>query len=52
VTAVTAPDQLLLIGGRRVPGRRSGTGRLGGRHAAEAVTEIQSISTSLSRDWR
>jgi acyl-CoA reductase-like NAD-dependent aldehyde dehydrogenase len=34
------------------PGRRSGTGRLGGRHAAEAVTEIQSISISLVRDWR
>lgn len=34
------------------PGRRSGTGRLGGRHAAEAVTEIQSISISLVHDWR
>jgi acyl-CoA reductase-like NAD-dependent aldehyde dehydrogenase len=34
------------------PGRRSGSGRLGGRHAAEAVTEIQSIAINLGHNWR
>lgn len=34
------------------PGRKSGSGRLGGRHAAEAVTEIQSISITLTHNWR
>ncbi|HUY49425.1 MAG TPA: aldehyde dehydrogenase family protein [Streptosporangiaceae bacterium] len=34
------------------PGRKSGSGRLGGRHAAEAVTEIQSITITLVHDWR
>ncbi|WP_165968835.1 aldehyde dehydrogenase family protein [Actinomadura sp. KC06] len=34
------------------PGTASGHGRLGGRHMAEAVTEIQSISVDLTPPWR
>lgn len=34
------------------PGRRSGTGRLGGRYAAEAVTDLHTVSVSLGTDWR
>lgn len=34
------------------PGRKSGSGRLGGKHAAEAVTEIQSITITLAHEWR
>jgi acyl-CoA reductase-like NAD-dependent aldehyde dehydrogenase len=34
------------------PGRRSGSGRLGGRHAAEAVTELQCVTITLGDNWR
>lgn len=34
------------------PGRDSGNGRLGGRYAAEFVTEVQSISINLTERWR
>ncbi|WP_329521272.1 aldehyde dehydrogenase family protein [Spirillospora sp. NBC_01491] len=34
------------------PGRASGHGRLGGRHAAQVVTELQSISIDLPSPWR
>ena len=34
------------------PGRASGQGRLGGRHAAETATELQSVSINLTSPWR